>query len=444
MSLSPNRHDELVRLLGRVRDESITEPELSRLETVLTEDAEARELYLQFMTLHAALEQVGTPDLPAERLRETLHDDEVVRELQAMITADERTAFASRSRSGAAGRYLAVAATVAALILAALFLGQLIRRRQSEAACFAEIAAVYGQVESSGAGDGIRVMQGAVIEPGQSVSTGPNAGVRLQYPDGSTVDLKAATELTLLKGEQAKRLRLLNGSAYFAIQPQPARAPLVVNPGRYDQVKVLGTNFQVSRDNRGETRVRVVSGAVRFGADVAAVPIKARQESFIRPRQKPSKPKTFDKAAVWQGLSRGLTAAYYDREDLTGESVMRVDPLVDFDWKKSPPDPALPPDGFSARWTGQVEAEHTEPYKFYVLADEGAKLWIDGKLVIDGWKNSRGVKLTSPPMKLVAGRRYELKLEYYDAKDAARIQLLWSSPSTPRTIVPHSQLHPNH
>ena len=33
---------------------------------------------------------------------------------------------------------------------------------------------------------------------------------------------------------------------------------------------------------------------------------------------------------------------------------------------------------------------------------------------------------------------------YHDAKDAAQIRLLWSSPSTPRAIVPHSQLHPDH
>ena len=85
---------------------------------------------------------------------------------------------------------------------------------------------------------------------------------------------------------------------------------------------------------------------------------------------------------------------------------------------------------------------HTERYTFYVIADEGARLWVDGKLVVDGWADARGVKLSSQPMKLIAGQKCDLKLEYHETKDAARIQLLWSCPSTPREVVPHSQLHP--
>ena len=41
---------------------------------------------------------------------------------------------------------------------------------------------------------------GTVVGPGQSVTTGPNASVRLRYPDGSTVDLNAVDQLDLVKG----------------------------------------------------------------------------------------------------------------------------------------------------------------------------------------------------------------------------------------------------
>jgi hypothetical protein len=64
-------------------------------------------------------------------------------------------------------------------------------------------------------------------------------------------------------------------------------------------------------------------------------------------------------------------------------------------------------------------------------------------LVIDGWQKARGEKLPSPPIKLAAGQMVDVKLEYHESKDEARLQLLWSSPSTPRSIVPHSQLRPN-
>ena len=193
----------------------------------------------------------------------------------------------------------------------------------------------------------------------------------------------------------------------------------------------------------GNPQVLVADGNVLFGAADNAVSVEARQTSVVQREQAPSQPEVFDPAAIWQGLSRGLTAIYYDGEDLTGKSVTRVDPKVDFDWGKGSPDPAVGPDKFSARWTGRVEAEHTEPYTFYVIADEGARLWIDGKLVIDAWEDARGEKRESPPIDLVAGRAYDLKLEYHESQEKARIQLLWSSPSTPRDVVPHWRLYPS-
>jgi ferric-dicitrate binding protein FerR (iron transport regulator) len=375
-------------------------------------------------------------------LRATIRDEETVRELRAKITADQRAAFASRYARFKRSRYLTVAMAVAAVLLIAVFVGQRVLRQRSVAACSAQIAAVYGQVESTGTGRRVQAALGAVLPPGGSLKTGPDAYVRVRYPDGSTVDLKGDTELALLDGTPAKRLQLVAGTAYFEIAPQPAGAPLVVNPDRYDQVQVLGTSFQINREPDAQTRVLVVGGAVLFGAKDAAVPVAAQLASVAHHEQGPSQPEPFDPAAIWRGLSRGLTATYYEGEDLAGKSVTRVDPKVDFDWGKGSPDPAVGPDQFSTRWTGRVEAEHTEPYTFYVIADEGARLWINGKLVLDAWKNASGEKRESPSIELVAGRAYDLKLDYHESQEKARIQLLWSSPSTPRDVVPHARLYP--
>ena len=62
MSLPPDRHDELLGLLGAIRDERITAAEFQRLERLLAEQPQARGLYLQYITLHAALEQAGAAD----------------------------------------------------------------------------------------------------------------------------------------------------------------------------------------------------------------------------------------------------------------------------------------------------------------------------------------------------------------------------------------------
>jgi ferric-dicitrate binding protein FerR (iron transport regulator) len=442
MTLQPNRRDELVELLGAVRDERIGQADFQRLERLLMEDGEARELYVQYMTLHASLEQIGAGGAVSGRLRETIRDEETIRELRAMIADDERSAFASRSARTPTRWRLTMALTTAALILIAVLVGPRVLRQRSVAARSAQIAAVYGQAESTGGGGRIQAALGAVLPPGGSLKTGPDAYVRLRYPDGSTVDLKDDTELVLLDGTPAKWLQLVTGTAFFEIAPQPASAPLIVNPDRYDQVEVAGTSFQVRREQDAQTRVLVVGGSVLFGAQDVAVPVAAKQASVAQREQGPSKPESFDPAAIWQGLSRGLTGTYYEGEDLTGKTLTRVDPKVDFDWGKGSPDPALGPDKFSARWTGWVEAEHTERYTFYVIADEGARLWIDGNLVIDAWKNASGEKRESPPIELVASRAYDVKLEYHESQEEARIQLLWSSPSTPRAVVPHSRLYP--
>ena len=348
MTLPPNRHDELLELLGAVRDERIAQADFQRLERLLTEDAEARELYVQYMTLHASLEQVGAEEAISGRLLATIRDEQTVRELQAMIAADERSACASRSGRSKTSRRLTVAFAAAAVLLIAVSVGRFVVRQQSVAACSAQIAAVYGQVESSSADGSIPTARGAVLPPGRSLKTGPNAYVRLQYPDGSTVDMKGDTEVALLDGTPAKRLQLVAGTAYFEIAPQPAGTPLIVNPDQYDQVKVAGTGFQVSREQDAETRVLVVGGSVLFGLGDTAMPIAAQQGSVALPEQGPSKPEALDPAAVWHGLSRGLAATYYDGEDLTGKSVTRVDPQVDFDWGKGSPDPVAGPDKFSA------------------------------------------------------------------------------------------------
>jgi ferric-dicitrate binding protein FerR (iron transport regulator) len=443
MSPPPDRHDELLALLGAIRDERITAAEFERLERLLAELPEARGLYLQYLTLHAALEQAGAADGLVRRVRETLRDEEIVRDLHSLLAAERQSGLSPRPRRSKARRYLAAAAMVAALSLVAVFLGQFFVRKASTAACSAEIAAVYGRVETHAAGGLEQAAPGTMLEPGRSLKTGPNACVRLRYPDGSTVDLNAAGELALLNGTRAKRLQLVTGTAYFAVSPQPSAAPLVVNPGQYDQVQVVGTRFQMNHDESGQSQVLVADGNVLFGTADNAVSVKARQTSVVQREQAPSQPEGFDPAAIWQGLSRGLTATYCDGEDLTGRSVTRIDPKIDFDWGKGSPDPAVGPDKFSVRWTGRVEAEHTEPYTFYVIADEGARLWIDGKLVIDAWENARGEKRESPPIDLVAGRAYDLKLEYHESQEKAWIQLLWSSPSTPRDVVPHWRLSPS-
>jgi hypothetical protein len=124
-------------------------------------------------------------------------------------------------------------------------------------------------------------------------------------------------------------------------------------------------------------------------------------------------------------------AAYFDDRNLSQPVLTRIDPNVDFQWGQGSPAPGIGKDTFSVRWTGQVEARMTGPHTFLVRADNGARLWIDGKLL-----QNRGT------IQLEAGKRYDLRLEYFENRGAAMVQLLWSAPGLRRQVIPESSLTP--
>ncbi|MES1244377.1 MAG: PQQ-dependent sugar dehydrogenase [Acidobacteriota bacterium] len=129
----------------------------------------------------------------------------------------------------------------------------------------------------------------------------------------------------------------------------------------------------------------------------------------------------------------GLFATYFDNPDLTVAVLTRVDPNIDYDWKLGSPAPGVSPDTFSVRWTGKLEARVSGPHVFLLRADNGARLWLDGNLVVAG---SRG------RIFLEAGRKYDLRVEYYENKGAANVALLWQAPGLKRQVVPEEQLTP--
>ena len=130
----------------------------------------------------------------------------------------------------------------------------------------------------------------------------------------------------------------------------------------------------------------------------------------------------------------GLSAEYYPNKDLSGgPSVRRVDPVVDFDWKSASPDPSLPKDNWSARWTGQIALPPGgEDLVLSVTADDGIRLWLDDRLVIDQWVAQDSVT-TDSSLALVPGTTHRLRLEFNELTGNAVCRLQWH-PGTPADL----------
>jgi len=140
------------------------------------------------------------------------------------------------------------------------------------------------------------------------------------------------------------------------------------------------------------------------------------------------------------GSTTGLLGEYYDNVNFTGTKVSRIDQTINFTWSGSP-DPAIGPDTFSVRWTGQVTPRFSQTYTFTTTSDDGVRLWINGLIIIDNWTDHASTA-NSGSVALIAGQAYPLRMEFYDNTQAAVAKLSWSSTSQASQIVPASQLSP--
>ncbi len=129
----------------------------------------------------------------------------------------------------------------------------------------------------------------------------------------------------------------------------------------------------------------------------------------------------------------------------------RVDPVIDFNWVRNAPGYPIAEDHFTAEWNGYIEAGHSEVYQFSSVVDDGMRLYIDGNLVLDLWEQDAGGTdseamrdddgvLRHGQAELEAGKKYPVRIEYYETVQNARIHLYWESPSLEREIVPQKNL----
>ena len=123
----------------------------------------------------------------------------------------------------------------------------------------------------------------------------------------------------------------------------------------------------------------------------------------------------------------GLNGEYFNNIDLSGNPVItRVDKSVNFRWTLYSPDPKINFDFFSARWTGKLKAPVTGNIRIGIEGNDGFRLYLDGKLLIDNSKHQT-YATSLVDCTLEQGREYDLRLEFSESSGSAWLKLVWNA-----------------
>jgi alpha-D-xyloside xylohydrolase len=135
------------------------------------------------------------------------------------------------------------------------------------------------------------------------------------------------------------------------------------------------------------------------------------------------------------GKSGGLTGSYYAGPHFDRPIAKRVDQKIDFDISGNEKEPnrlihpGLPDGDVSVRWEGEVEPPVTGDYLFQTFSNSGVKLWVDGKLIINHWRQNWLPWKDLARVRLEAGHRCPLRLEWTkDQGGLAAMNLTWKTP----------------
>ena len=150
------------------------------------------------------------------------------------------------------------------------------------------------------------------------------------------------------------------------------------------------------------------------------------------------------------GQAGGLKASYHNSRNHSRNknSIERTDATVDFQYGESTPAPdnrEYKAEEFSMRWSGSVIAEETGDHKFIVTSENGVRLWVNDMnlKLIEGWVSSGETRELTGTLRLIGGRAYPVRLDFFKYKSSsASIKLEWHPPHGARQVIPARSLSP--
>lgn len=130
----------------------------------------------------------------------------------------------------------------------------------------------------------------------------------------------------------------------------------------------------------------------------------------------------------------GLKGDYYTGTNFDRKVFSRIDPNLNFNWRGRTPGPGLDRQYYSIRWTGRLQAPVSGLYRFTVEVDDGVRVWVGNKKIIDAWELHDNITFNGSVL-LEAGKTYDLRVDYFNDMLEGEIKLYWVKPNEFRSLT---------
>ncbi len=221
--------------------------------------------------------------------------------------------------------------------------------------------------------------------------------------------------------------------------PSSVTLPMTVNEAPVPLVPVADS--VVESDELAVVSVSPGTGYTTGASTTAGVLIK----DLVQPNG------TGLRGEYWKHPTSASNSPYFGGAGNLPPNISRIDPQVNFDntvatWPGGLPvaPGTVASDYFSSRWSGEILPEFSQTYTFFTNTDNGARLWVNGQLIINNWPPaSVTTSEVSAIFTMEAGKRYSVVFEHYNNTSAHRAILSWQSTSQAKQVIPQARLFPN-
>lgn len=132
---------------------------------------------------------------------------------------------------------------------------------------------------------------------------------------------------------------------------------------------------------------------------------------------------------------KGCVVTYYCGTEFEQKIGISVEPSIHMRYKGNKPFWYAPASGWSSRWEADLIVPDDNEYHFYTQSDDGLRLYIDGELLVDNWKDQKFRASMKQAQKRLSKGFHLLKVEHYFRSGKAAIRVKWSGGSVPVNTV---------